>query len=324
MDDLTFRAVLARAVLAPSVHNVQPARCRRVEDGVIVAADLAVGLAVGDPEGADAGLSCGAMIEAFVLAASAVGVAVSVEDLWLADDKAAWPGHRLAARLRFAPGEVDPLHDQLEARFTWRGPFGPAPDGLSDWHRDDAVMVRDAAARARVAARNDWASLQIMRHAPFRRELRHWMRLSPGHPRYAHDGLNRAAMRMGGVEAMLAPWALGVLWPLMDRLGATRGMTAEAGATVTAPVIACFHRPEGESPVTSGRAYLRMCLEAAARGMAGWPMAALSDHPVTAAQIKAEFGIGSDRRLVQVIRFGVPTGPMPARARRPLSEVYSG
>jgi hypothetical protein len=131
-------------------------------------------------------------------------------------------------------------------------------------------------------------------------------------------------MRMSGFEAFAARFALGPLWPVLDRFGATAGLTAEAEATVSAPVIACFHRPADESPVTSGRAYLRMCLEAAALRMAGWPMAALSDHAVTRAEICEAYGIGPDRRLVQVIRFGVPSGPPPVRARRPLAEVFEG
>ena len=76
-----------------------------------------------------------------------------------------------------------------------------------------------------------------------------------------------------------------------------------------------------ENAVTSGRAYLRLCLEAADLGLAGWPMAAVSDQPQTNAEICASYGIGSDRRLVQVIRFGLPSAPRPPRARRPLGEV---
>ena len=73
--------------------------------------------------------------------------------------------------------------------------------------------------------------------------------------------------------------------------------------------------------VETGRAYLRMCLEAASLGFAGWPMAALSDHPVTQNEVSARFGIPSDRRLIQAIRFGVATGTAAPRARRPLEEV---
>ena len=86
---------------------------------------------------------------------------------------------------------------------------------------------------------------------------------------------------------------------------------------------ASFHRPIGESAVSSGRAYLRLCLEAAHLGLAGWPMAALTDDPDAAEQISVQLAIGPDRQLIQVLRFGVPTGTPPPRARRPLQELIS-
>ncbi len=322
MDGATLERMVARAALAPTVHNTQPARWRREGDRLLLAFDLSVGLTVGDPTGADAGLSCGAVAEAMVLALSAKGIGARVDDLWLADDCATWPGHRLAARLTLAPGgQVDGLHAQLENRFTFRGAFEAAPISLFGWTRVDAALVLDGPGKAWLADRNDWAALQIMRVRGFRRELLSWMRLSPRHRRYGDDGLNRAAMRMSGAEAFAARFALGPLWGALDLLSLTKGLTGEAAVTQTAAVIACFHRPADESPVSSGRAYLRMGLEAAGLGMAGWPMAALSDHPVTRAEVCDRFGVGADRRLVQVIRFGVPTGPMPPRARRPISEV---
>lgn len=324
LDRAGFEAVVRRAALAPSTHNTQPARWRLSGDEVLIGADPAAYLPVGDPTHRDAGLSCGAALEATMLALSAVGIGAEVTDGWEANDTATLPGLRLAARLRLSDGAaVDGLHAQLERRFTWRGLFAPGAD-LFGWDRQDAVIVTDAARRDWLAALNDRVSLEIMGQRPFRRELVRWMRLRRGHPRHAHDGLSREAMRMSPVEALAAPLALGPLWGPLGLVGATRGLVAEAEATRSAPVIACFHRPAGESPVTSGRAYLRMGLEAASLGLSGWPMAALSDHPESNAEICARLGIGADRRLVQVIRFGKATGAPPPRARRPLGELVVG
>lgn len=317
-----LKTAIARAALAPSVHNVQPWRWKRDGAGLILACDLAVGLSAGDPEGRDAGLSCGAAAEAMVLALSTQGLRATIDDRWMTDDRRSITGHRIAAHLTWDAGaEAEPLAQMLEERFTFRGMFDAAPVALFGWGRQDAVMVTDRAGRDWLAVRNDWAALQIMRDAGFRGELLGWMRLHAGHPRYAYDGLSRAALRMTRVQALGARLTLGPLWTLCDRLGLTPGMTAEAVATQSAPVIACFHRLAEESPVTSGRAYLRMCLEAAHLGMAGWPMAALSDHPTTRAEVCERFGIAAERRLLQVIRFGRPAGEMPPRARRPMAEV---
>lgn len=321
IDTATLEAAVRRANLAPSVHNTQPARWRFEGGALWVAADLSAALAVGDPEGRDAGLSCGAAVEATLLALGDLGLGAEVSDLWPACDTTTWAGHRMAARLALREGAVDPLAGQLEKRFTWRAPFADQVPNLFGWSRADAVLVLDAPNRAWLADQNDWASLAIMRDKAFRRELLGWMRLSSGHPRYVYDGLSRESLMMDKATARAARWALSPFWRVLDLLGQTKGLTAEGAATRSAPVIACFHRPLDESPVTSGRAYLRLCLEAANLGFAGWPMAALSDHPDTRGAICDAFAIGADRRLVQVIRFGVPTGTAPPRARRPLTEI---
>ncbi|WP_377504704.1 hypothetical protein [Octadecabacter sp. R77987] len=313
--------VVTRASLAPSVHNTQPTRWMITDTGVDVYCDTRLILPHADPDGRGAALSCGAAIEAAVLALSANGIGADVKDLWhLGHDGA---DHlRLIARIDLTgKGAEDGLHSQLERRFTWRGLFDDTPVALFGWTRPDAVLVTDEQGRAFLADINDRASLKIMQSRPFRRELRSWMRLRPDHPRAPHDGMSLAALRMTPAEGRGAGLALGPLWPLLHLLGRTKTLTAEAEATKSAALIALFHRPAGESPIESGRAYLRMCLEAASLGMAGWPMAAISDDPTTRADTCARFGIGADRRLVQAIRFGRAGGAAPPRARRPLSEV---
>ncbi len=323
MQPPDLSAIIARAALAPSVHNTQPARWRVTDDSLLLGCDSATVLPAGDPEGRDAGLSCGAALEAAVLALSAQGIGAHVTDHWPQNDTATIPGFRLAATLRpGAPAMKDPLEPLLDSRFTFRAAFLPAiPTMWRDWHPDDAILLTDPKDKDWIATLNDRISLQILRQTPVRQELLHWMRLSPGHPRYAFDGMNRAALRMSAPVAFAAGLTLGPLWPLCDRLGLTHAMTAEAKSTTSAAVIAAFHRPVGESLVTTGRAYLRLCLGATRCGFAGWPMAALADDPDTRATIAARLGIWPDRRLIQMIRFGIPAGPMPTRARRPLSEV---
>lgn len=322
MPGIDFAALVARASLAPSVHNVQPARWRRDGQGAWLAADLSVSLAQGDPQGLDLGLSCGAVAEAMVLALAEAGQTAVVCDLWAVDDRKTLAGHRTAARIDWVPGgDPDPLSRHLAARFTHRGAFAPGPVAQFGGGRQDAVLVTDAPGKAWLAGLHDQAGLQIMQAGPFRQELLGWMRLSRAHRRYRYDGLGREAMRLSALGGLAARLALGPLWPLLNRVGLTPALTAETDATRSAQAIGCFHRPAGESPVTTGRAYLRLWLEATAVGLAGWPMAAVADDPATNAEICARYAIGADRRLVQVIRFGVASSAPPPRARKPLSEV---
>lgn len=321
ITEADFHACILRAALAPTVHNTQPARWHR--DGPVLSlfCDTDVGLAVGDPQGRDAALSCGAVLEAMLLALGAKGYAAHIDET----GKSTAQGQGLVAVAHLTvTGKCAPqegLHRSLEPRFTWRGPFGGEPLDLYGWTRSDTRMVLDGPGRAWLAERNDQASFEIMQDAGFRAELLHWMRLSPRHPRAGRDGMDRAALRMSAVQAFAAPLALGRLWRMLGRFGATKSLTSEADVTLTAPLIALFHADAQEPPLTTGRAYLRLCLEAAALGLAGWPMAALSDHARISGETCARFAVPPERRLVQAIRFGRPTGTAPPRARRPLSEV---
>jgi len=319
ISDEDFRKVVTRSNLAPSVHNVQPTRWLLTDDAIHLYADLSVGLKVGDPDDNDMALSCGAALEATLLALSDIGLNGHVTDFWDDNDTDDRPGLRKVAQISLEPGTPDPLAVQLEHRFTWRGMFDQGSEG--EWDRGDVIFVADHETKAWIAARNDWASLEIMKGRPFRQELLSWMRLSEGHPRHAYDGLSREALLMPKRDALMARWALGPLWPILHLFGATRGITAEADKTTSAAVIACFHRPKEESPIATGRAYLRLCLEAASFGLSGWPMAALTDHNKTRFELCDRFEIGTERRLVQVVRFGKASGKRAPTARRPIEEV---
>ena len=76
----TLLALIREAALAPSVHNVQPARWRMADDGLIMFEDLAVRLSVGDPDGNDAAISLGAAVEGLSLAASQSGLTVELDE----------------------------------------------------------------------------------------------------------------------------------------------------------------------------------------------------------------------------------------------------
>jgi hypothetical protein len=265
IDIATLKALAAEANRAPSVHNTQPARFALDAAGrILILADLTRHLTIGDPSSRDMGLSCGAALEGLVMALAARGMGSAVEDLWA--DGTIWrPGHRLAARLTLA-GTAEPpaLAAFAEKRFTWRGAFSPAtPDTLASLEdrasqADDVTLASSRDALAFIAALNDAASLTVMRERAFRDELVAWMRLSPNHPACARDGLNLEALRMGRLEGAVAGKMLASpLFALADRLRLAKPLVSETAKTMTATACLLFHRADGESPVTTGRAFYR-------------------------------------------------------------------
>lgn len=323
IDRDKFEDCVRRSCLAPTIHNTQPARWVRDGDVLSLFCDTNIGLPAADADGRGAGLSCGAVLEGMALALSAHGIAAQAT----LTGHATTPGQGLVAvahlTLSEGPegGSEGGLHRQLEHRFTWRGAFAPEPLQLFGWTRPDTRLVMDRDSRAWLAERNDWASGQIMQDGAFRRELVNWMRLRDSHPRAGLDGMDRTALGLTKAQARAVPRIFLRHWAVMSKLGLTKRITQEVAVTLTAPTIALFHRDIHENSVIAGRAYLRLLLEAANLGLAAWPMAALADHPETRTELSQAFGIPSDRRLVQVLRLGLPTGAAPLRARRPLAEV---
>lgn len=330
MDNALLSRIVATANLAPSVHNTQPARWHLAGDGsILVVAELARQLSVGDPQARDLGVSCGAAVEGTVMALADAGIGVAVvEDLWPANDTVAFPGRRLAARI--LPGGAarpSPLNAHVANRFTWRSHFKPAAmtaaKALQAWAREaeDVTLAHTPGDIAMLGALADDAGLVFLRDRAFRRELLGWMRLARSHPRYNADGLNLNALRMGALEGFGAGVVLGTgLFEAIDALGLGKVLTGEGSKTRSATAIALFHRPREESPVQSGRAFYRFWLSLTRLGFAAWPMASVADHPQTAETCGRHFSIPPERRLINVLRAGV-AGSAPGRARLPVQGI---
>jgi hypothetical protein len=327
MDSNLLARIVTTANLAPSVHNTQPARWHMAADGsILVMAELARQLSVGDPLGLDMGVSCGAAVEGTLMALADAGIGVAtIEDLWAAADTVAFPGYRLAARLILGGAtQSSPLNGHVANRFTWRSHFKPAAmdasQALQAWagQAEDVTLAHELGDIAMLAALADAAGMIFLRDRSFRRELVGWMRLARSHPSYDADGLNLDAMRMSAPEGFGAKVVLGTgLFEAVDALGLGEVLTGEKSKTRSATAIALFHRPRDESPVASGRAFYRFWLNFTQLGFAAWPMAALADHAESAEICSRHFAVPSERRLINVLRAGV----VPKRARLPVQRI---
>lgn len=318
------RALVAEAALAPSVHNVQPARWRFADGGVTLFEDMGRRLPAGDPEGRDAATSLGAAAEGMAIACAGHG-------LKLIDRGPAHgaPEGDLRPVRAFAiepGGTADPLGRFVAGRRSWRGPFAPptkadgaAAHGLAG---EDAIAVADADGVAEIAELADPASLGFLRDPGFREELRGWMRLSRRDPRWARDGLNAEAMAMSRIEAIGAGLVLGPLFRPLDAIGLAAPLTGEAATIRGSAGVLLFHRPAGEDRFESGRAFHRLWLRVTAAGLDAAVMAALADDAGSAAALAARFGVPASRTLVSTMRIGrAPAGAAYPRARLAVEEL---
>lgn len=321
----TLRALVAEAMLAPSVHNVQPARWRIVDPSTIdLLEDTATRLSVGDPRGNDAAISLGAAAEGLRLAASRRGFALEMHPPSPQTDATLVPVARYA--LLKTGIAADPLAAQIAKRASWRGDFAKASaaDRANAKRLDgsDSAIICDPDTLSQVARIFDTASYGFVRNDAFRAELRSWMRFTPRHPRWDRDGLSAAAMALGRVEAIGAAVVLGPAFGTLDRLGLAPGLLAEGSKIAAAAGLVVFHRPAAEAPFDSGAAFYRLWLRIEAARFGAAVLAALADDPAAAQDIARMAGIPKKHRIVSAFRIGRrPTGATLGHARRSLTEI---
>lgn len=320
--------LISEAMLAPSVHNVQPARWRlEGVDSLLLLEDARCRLAVGDPRGNDAGLSLGAAAEGLRLAASREGLSIERSDEALPERGATLVP---VARYRLLPdaGAADPLAALVDARRSWRGKFAAAtPDdrtAAAALATDDATVVTKPDALAKLGTLADRASFGFMRDDMFRCELLSWMRLSPAHPRWAEDGLNAEAMAMNQLEARGAGIVLGAAFGTLDRLRLAAPLLAEGGKIAAAAGLVVFHRPVGEVPFDSGVRLYRLWLRLEQADFGAAVHAALADDLGAASRLAELAKVPSGHRVVTAFRIGRrPAGRTAPRSRRPLADVLA-
>ncbi|WP_170545454.1 hypothetical protein [Ruegeria arenilitoris] len=322
MDRTEFEEIVSQAMLAPSAHNSQPARWRLVAECIEVYADLSRRLPVGDPNDRDLEVSCGAAVEGTVLALAARGVGAEVT---VSDEPEEGGLRKIACITPKATADAEDAELAVETskRLTHRGGFAPPPQGaFENWSSAHMTLVEDAAQIDWLAKQIDIASARVMRSRAFRSELLSWMRLRDGDPNYHTDGLNREVLVVDATTARLAPFVLGGrLYDLLSVLGLGPHLSGEAARSREAGAIALFHWPENGSMIEAGRAFYRSWLQATARGLVGWPAAALADDPGTCAAVSDRFSVPTDRVLFNALRLGAANGATPSRTRLSVREV---
>lgn len=329
LDYEVIRACIAEASLAPTVHNIQPTRWQFTGKGLRLLGDAQRQLPVADPSGHDVLISHGAALEGLDIALKRHGLAVDA--VQRCKEQARGDGLIDVADVEIVERHSLESVDRavVERRASWRGGFARTDDAVAAAcrqiaaSRDDLTLVMETPLVADIAMLADRAGMHFLRDADHRRELLSWMRLSDGDPRYMRDGLNREAMALGRIEAWGAGHVLGSWFGTLDGLGLANSLLSERAKTLSSAAIALFHRPHGEHPLESGRAFYRAWLAITAGGLAACPMSVLADWDVARSELQRRHPLGEGWRLVNVLRVGrAPVGsPQPRRARLPLDEL---
>jgi len=322
----TLKEVIAEARLAPSVHNVQPSRWRLAGDTVLLLGDSSRAIPVADPVGRDWRLSHGAHFEGLAMALARRGAQAVALSLRLEQPLS---GALIeVAQFALASCAEASTAEPVDGRASWRGSFKPVDEathaGLARLagERDDITLVTDRGDISHAARMADRATLHFLRDGHHRAELLAWMRLSRRHPGYHRDGLNAEAMCLSPVEAWGAGLVLGPLFRSLDSIGIAAPLVRESAKTSSAAAIVLFHRPGGEDPFVSGRAFYRAWLAMERCGLKGCPMSVLADWAESRNALAQRHAVPADRHIVSVFRVGRPDGtPGRTHARLPVEEL---
>ncbi|MFN8076508.1 MAG: hypothetical protein U0Q15_13975 [Kineosporiaceae bacterium] len=317
VDEATFAAVAEAARWAPSIHNSQPWRLRRLPDGIGVVEDPSRSLPVIDPQGRDRTISCGAALLDARLALRALGHLPEVEVL----PDPAEP--TLIGTVR-AVAEQDPtpadriLHRMIPLRRTHRRVYRShvvAEEDLQDLRGAVAaegarLTVADPALRRHLAHLLRRAARVQAEDAELRREAERWVRRDPEDATPV-DGVPVASL--GG-----SPFALDSLvsGPRPTVPGTDEVEEELARSTVLAISTQDDTRADW---VLAGMALQRLLLAATAKGLVvGFADQALQDPGIRddVASVLDLWG-----RPQVLLRVGRALVEAPATPRRPLAQL---
>jgi nitroreductase len=287
-----LRFLAGYAVLAPSVHNIQPWRFRLTGERIELRADRSRALPVRDPDDRELLLSCGAALFHLRLALRRFGHAGEVV-LW---PDAADPD--LFARLGFCPAAEPTAEERTEFaaiphRRTHRGPLAPRPVPT-------AVLTE-----LRVLAAEEGAWLHLVESEPERAAL---------------VALIEEADRLQAADPALQqelPARVRERAPLAGDAGGASGVPLAADAQVLAVLGTDHDTPRAW--LKAGQALARMLLRAQSYGLYASYLNQPVEVPATRVRLPALLAREGHPQLV--IRFGYGEPPPPA-PRRPLAEIF--
>lgn len=303
---------------APSIHNSQPWRLRRLADGIGVVDDIGRSVPVIDPSGRDRTISCGSALYNAAVALRALGYATQASLLPDPADPTLIGTVHAVGRAR--PGDQDVLlHRMIPLRHTHRRVYRShlvAEEDLLDLRQAVAaegarLSVAEPAARRRLAHLLRFAVQAQSEDPELREEVERWVRRG-GHPSTLVDGIPSAALGT-------SPFPVDSLVH-----GGTRGVPAaeevEAELARSTVLVVSTREDTRHDWVIAGLALERLLLTATAKGLVATFAEQALQNPTVRPQVAEALGIWGHPQVL--LRVGRPLVDAPFTPRRPLRELF--
>ena len=310
------RLVAEAARWAPSIHNSQPWRLRRLDGGLAVVEDLTRSLPVIDPVGRDRTISCGAALLNARVALRALGHVPSVEILPDPAEPTLVGVVRSVGR-REAPATDELLHRMIPLRHTHRRVYRShvvAEEDLLDLRQAVAaegarLSVADPGARRRLAHLLRRAVRHQAADAELRQEVERWVRRDNG-PDLV-DGIPSTALGT-------SPYPVDSLVHGGHRGVPEAGEVEEELARSTVLVVSTRDDSRHDWMV-AGMALERLLLAATAKGL----VATFADQALQQHELRHEVAdvLGIWGRPQVLFRIGRALVDAPSTPRRPIEQI---
>jgi nitroreductase len=303
---------------APSIHNSQPWRLRRLPDGIGVIDDIARSVPVIDPSGRDRTISCGSALYNAVVAMRALGYATQPTLMPDAADPALIGTVHAVGRARPADQDVL-LHRMIWLRRTHRRVYRShlvAEEDLLDLRQAVSaegarLSVAEPSARRRLAQLLRTAVQAQSEDPELREEAERWVRRG-GDPGRFVDGIPSSALGT-------SPFPVDSLVH-----GGTRGVPEAAeveAALARSTVLAVSTREDTRFDwVIAGLALEHLLLTATAKGLVATFAEQALQNPAVRPQIAEALGIWGHPQVL--LRVGRPLVDAPVTPRRSLAELF--
>lgn len=303
---------------APSIHNSQPWRLRRLPQGIAVLDDVSRSVPVIDPTGRDRTISCGAAVFNAGLAARALGYRAEIA---LMPDPAEPDLIGTVQTVGRRPPTHDDLvlHRMIPLRRTHRRVYRShvvAEEDLLDLRQAVAaegarLSVAEPSARRRLAPLVLAAVSAQADDPELRNEVERWVRRG-GHPLALVDGIPSSALGTSPfpVDSLVHGGTRGV--PGLDEV--------EVELARSTILVVSTRDDTRHDWVVAGLALERLLLTATAKGLvATFAEQALQDTKVRP-KVAEVLGIWGHPQVL--LRVGRPLVDAPLTPRRPLGELF--
>ncbi|HET9654374.1 MAG TPA: hypothetical protein VFP72_03405 [Kineosporiaceae bacterium] len=303
---------------APSIHNSQPWRLRRLVDGIGIADDISRSVPVIDPSGRDRTISCGSALYNAAVAMRSLGFATQSTLLPDPADPALIGTVHAVGRTR--PADQDLLlHRMVPLRHTHRRVYRShlvAEEDLLDLRQAVSaegarLSVAEPAARRRLAHLLRAAVSAQAQDPELREEVERWVRRG-GQPGALVDGIPSNALGT-------SPFPVDSLVH-----GGTRGIPdaeeVEAELARSTVLVVSTREDTRLDWVIAGLALERLLLTATAKGLVATFAEQALQNPTVRPQIAEVLGIWGHPQVL--LRVGRPLVDAPVTPRRPLAELF--